>query len=78
MFSILTISSPEERRKLLNEVYRICKAKALVLVYPEHMESTAREEMGKANFRLKSEFQGTIVHHDKDSVQGEVLIFGKE
>ena len=69
---------PEERRKLLDEVHRICIADALVLVYPEHMELTAREEMEKASFRLKSEFQGTLVHHDKDSVQGEVLIFGKE
>ena len=69
---------PEDRRKLLDEVHRICKADALVLVYPEHMESTVREEMEKASFRLKSEFQGTIVHHDKDSVQGQVLTFGKE
>jgi ubiquinone/menaquinone biosynthesis C-methylase UbiE len=68
----------EDRRKLLDEVHRICKADALVLVYPEHMESTAREEVEKASFRLKSEFQGTLVHHDKDSVQGQVLIFGKE
>jgi len=69
---------PEDRRKLLDEVHRICKADALVLVYPEHMESTVREEMEKASFRLESEFQGTIVHHDKDSVQGQVLTFGKE
>jgi ubiquinone/menaquinone biosynthesis C-methylase UbiE len=69
---------PEDRRKLLDEVHRICKADALVLVYPEHMESTVREEMEKASFHLESEFQGTIVHHDKDSVQGQVLTFGKE
>jgi ubiquinone/menaquinone biosynthesis C-methylase UbiE len=69
---------PEDRRKLLDEVHRICKAEALVLVYPEHMESTAKREMEKASFRLESEFQGTIVHHDKDSVQGQVLTFGKE
>ena len=49
-----------------------------MLVYPEHMESTVREEMEKASFRLESEFQCTIVHHDKDSVQGQVLTFGKE
>lgn len=29
---------PEDRRKLLDEVHRICKADALVLVYPKHME----------------------------------------
>jgi len=69
---------PEDRRKLLDEVHRICKADTLVLVYPKHVESTAREEIEKASFRLKSEFQGTLVHDDKDSVQGQVLIFRKE
>ena len=69
---------PEDRRKLLGEVHRICKTAALVLVYPKHMELTAREEIEKASFRLKSEFQGTLVHDDKDSEQGQVLIFEKE
>lgn len=69
---------PEDRRKLLDEVHRICKVEALVLVYPKHMELTAREEIEKASFRLRSEFQGTLVHDDKDSEQGQVLIFGKE
>jgi ubiquinone/menaquinone biosynthesis C-methylase UbiE len=69
---------PEDRRKLLDEVHRICKADTLVLVYPRHMELTAREEIEKASFRLKSEFQGTLVHNDRDSEQGQVLIFGKE
>lgn len=69
---------PEDRRKLLDEVHRICKTEALVLVYPKHMELTAREEIEKASFCLKSEFQGTLVHDYKDSEQGRVLIFGKE
>jgi len=69
---------PEDRRKLLDEVHRICKTDALVLVYPKHMELTAREEIKKASFCLKSEFQGTLIHDDKDSEQGQVLIFGKE
>jgi ubiquinone/menaquinone biosynthesis C-methylase UbiE len=69
---------PEDRRKLLDEVHRVCKADALVLVYPKHMELTAREEVEKASFRLEGEFQGTLVLHDKDSEQGRVLIFGKE
>ena len=69
---------PEDRRKLLDEVHRICKTDALVLVYPKHMELTAREEIEKASFCLKSEFQGTLVHDYKDSEQGRVLIFGKE
>ncbi len=68
----------DDRRMLLDEVHRICKAEALVLVYPKHMELTAREEIEKASFRLKSEFQGTLVHDDKDSEQNQVLIFGKE
>ena len=69
---------PEDRRKLLDEVHRICRADALLLVYPKHMESTAREEIEKANFRLKSEFRGTLINDEKDSEQGRVLIFGKE
>ena len=69
---------PEDRRKLLDEVHRICKTEALVLVYPKHMELTAREEIEKASFCLKSEFQGTLVHDYKDSEQGRVLVFGKE
>jgi ubiquinone/menaquinone biosynthesis C-methylase UbiE len=69
---------PEDRRKLLDEVHRICRADALVLVYPKHMELTAKEEIEKASFHLKSELQGTLVHNGKDSVQGQVLIFGKE
>jgi ubiquinone/menaquinone biosynthesis C-methylase UbiE len=69
---------PEDRRRLLDEVHRICKAQALVLVYPKHMELSAREEIQKASFRLKSEFQGVLMLHDKDREQGRVLVFGKE
>jgi ubiquinone/menaquinone biosynthesis C-methylase UbiE len=69
---------PEDRRKLLDEVHRICKAEALVLVYPKHMESAAKGEIEKASFSLKSEFQRILMLHDKDSEEGQVLIFGKE
>ena len=68
----------EDRRKLLDEVHRVCRVGTLVLVYPKHMELTAREEIEKASFHLISEFQGTLVHNDKDSEQGQVLIFEKE
>jgi ubiquinone/menaquinone biosynthesis C-methylase UbiE len=69
---------PEDRRELLDEVHRICKAEALVLVYPKHMELTAKEEIEKASFLLKGEFQGTLLHDGKHGEQGRVLIFGKE
>jgi len=67
----------EDRRKLLDEVYRVCKAEALVLVYPKHMELTARDEIQKAKFHLKAEYSGTLVHDDRDLQKGQVLIFMK-
>jgi ubiquinone/menaquinone biosynthesis C-methylase UbiE len=69
---------PEDRRKLLDEVHRICKADALVLVYPKHMELTARDEVEKASFSLKNELQRILMLHNEGREQGQVLIFGKE
>jgi hypothetical protein len=68
----------EDRRKLLDEVYRVCKAEALVLVYPKHMESTAMDEIEKANLPLKTAYSGTLVHDNRHLQKGQVLIFVKE
>ena len=65
----------DDKRKLFNEVHRICKAETLVLVYPKHMESTARDEIENAAFHLKSVYSGTLVHDDKDLEKGQVLVF---
>ena len=67
----------DNRRKLLEEIRRISKAGALILVYPKHMESTAKDEIENANFRLESEYSGTLIHDNRDLEQGQVLIFIK-
>lgn len=68
----------EDRRKLLEEVHRISKAETLVLVYPKHMESEAKDEIENANFYLKSEYLGTLIHDNKDLEKGQVLIVTKK
>jgi len=65
----------DDKRKLFNEVHRICKAETLVLVYPKHMESTAKDEIENAAFHLKSVYLGILVHDDKDAQKGQVLVF---
>jgi len=67
----------DDRRKVLDEVHRISKAKALILVYPKHMESKAKNEIENANFCLESEYSGTLIHEDKNLEKGKVLIFTK-
>lgn len=67
----------EDRRKVLDEIHRIAKPDALILVYPKHMGSNARDEIEKACFYLKSEHTGTLVHENRDLEQGQVLIFIK-
>ena len=39
---------------------------------------TTKDEVEKADFRMKSEFHGILIHDDKDREQGQVLIFVKE
>jgi len=67
----------DDRRKVLDEVHRISKAKARILVYPKHMESEAKNEIENANFCLESEYSGTFIHDNKNLEKGKVLIFTK-
>jgi ubiquinone/menaquinone biosynthesis C-methylase UbiE len=67
----------DDRRKVLDEVHRVSKAKALILVYPKHMESEAKNEVENANFCLESEYSGTLIHDNKNLEKGKVLIFTK-
>lgn len=68
----------DDRRELLEEVHRISKAETLILVYPKHMESETKDEIENANFYLKSEYLGTLIHDNKDLEKGQVLIFRKK
>ena len=65
----------EDRRVLLDEVHRIAKTDALILVYPKHIGSNVRDEIETANFHFESEHSGTLVHDSRDLEQGRVLIF---
>jgi len=42
----------DDRRRLLNEIYRIMKPSAFISVWPKHMESEAKDEIKNANFYL--------------------------
>jgi ubiquinone/menaquinone biosynthesis C-methylase UbiE len=64
-----------DRGKLLEEVRRICKKGARVLVYPKHMESSAREEIEMAGFRLEREYSGNIIHDTRSLEEGKIWIF---
>jgi len=47
--------SPDERRKLLREVYRVLKPNALLSVYPEHVElEEVKREIEEENFWISS------------------------
>jgi ubiquinone/menaquinone biosynthesis C-methylase UbiE len=67
----------EDRRGLLNEIYRIMKADAFISVWPKHMESAATEEIESADFYLEREYSETLIHDDKDSERGQILNFRK-
>ena len=64
-----------DRGKLLEEVRRICKKGARVLVYPKHMESGVKAEIEKAGFRLEREYSGTIIHDSRTLEEDKIWIF---
>ena len=67
-----------ERKKLLEEVYRVSKTDALISVYPKHMEleNTVRE-LERANFRLERKSFKSLVHDDNYD-KGHILNFRKK
>jgi ubiquinone/menaquinone biosynthesis C-methylase UbiE len=67
-----------DRKKLLEEVYRVSKPDALVSIWPKHMESEAKEEIESANFYLEREYSGMLIHDNEDIEQGKVLNFRKK
>ena len=68
----------DDRRRLLDEVRRIAKSDAFISVWPKHMESEVKEEIGNANFYLESEYSSTLIHNNKDLEKGQVLNFRKK
>lgn len=68
----------EDRRRLLDEIHRVAKTDALILVYPKHMGRNARKEIERANFYFENEHSGTLVHDGRNLEQGQVLVFTKK
>jgi len=67
--------SPDERKKLLRETYRILKPNALLSVYPEHMElGEVKRDIEEANFYFEVEHSKTIIH-DSRYTPGHILNF---
>jgi len=71
-------SQIEDRKRLLDEIYRITKIDGLVSVWPKHMESEARDEIEGANFYMEKEYVGTLIHDNKDIETGKVINFRKK
>ena len=67
----------DDRRRLLNEIYRIMKPSAFISVWPKHMESEAKDEIKNANFYLEKEHTGMLIHDGKDRERGQILNFRK-
>ncbi len=68
----------EDRRILLDEIRRVAKTSALLLVYPKHMGANARDEIEKAKFYFRNERSGTLTHDGRNLEQGQVLVFPKK
>ena len=67
----------EERRMILEEIYRILKSDGLVSLWPKDMESEARGEIESANFYLEKEYSGILIHDNKNCERGQILNFRK-
>jgi len=67
-----------DRKRLLDEIYRITKTEGFVSVWPKHMETEVRGEIEAANFYLEDEFLGTLIHDNKDIEIGKVINFRKK
>lgn len=68
----------EDRKRLLDEIYRITKTNGFVSVWPKHMESEVRAEIEGANFYMEREYFGTLIHDNKDIETGKVINFRKK
>ena len=78
VFHSYYFSQVADRRKLLEEVYRVSKRDAIISVWPKHMESEAKEEIENANIYFEREYSGTLIHDNEDIEKGKVLNFRKK
>ena len=68
----------DDRKRLLDEIYRITKTNGFVSVWPKHIESEVRDEIEGANFYMEKEYFGTLIHDKKDIETGKVINFRKK
>ena len=68
----------EDRKRLLDEIYRIIKIDGFLSVWTKHMESEARDEIEHANFYMEREYVGTLIHDNKNIETGKVINFRKK
>jgi len=68
----------EDRKRLLDEIYRITKINGFVSVWPKHMESEAGDEIENANFYMEREYFGALIHDNKNIEKGKVINFRKK
>jgi len=67
----------DDRRRLLEEIYRILKWDGFISVWPKHMESEAKDEIRNANFYLEEEHSEMLIHDNKNLEKGRILNFRK-
>ena len=67
-----------DRKRLMDEIYRITKTEGFISVWPKHMESEVRGEIEDTNFYLENEYLGTLIHDNKDIETGKVINFRKK
>jgi ubiquinone/menaquinone biosynthesis C-methylase UbiE len=67
-----------DRKRLLDEIYRVTKTGGFVSVWPKHMEAEVGAEMEAANFYLEDAFLETLIHDNKDVETGKVINFRKK
>jgi len=77
VFHLHYFPQADDRRRLLDEIYRIMKHSAFISVWPKHMESHAEAEIKNANFHLEREISETLIHDNKNLEKGKILNFRK-
>jgi len=68
----------EDRKRLLDEIYRVTKINGFISVWPKHMESEVRAEIEGANFYMEREYFGTLIHDNKDIETAKIINFRKK
>ena len=69
----------DDRRELLNEVYRILKPNGFLSVYPMHRDlNEVKREIESASFYLEMEYFETLISFAGELVQDCILNFRKE